>query len=341
MKFFSKCLSFLLVILTASLCACSPVPAQSESTVFAMDTVMTLKVFGDNADDVLSLLEKMIEKEDALLSVTDEKSDIAAVNRSAGETAVDPETAAVLSQALSLCADTGGYLDVTVYPLVRAWGFTAETYRIPDEEEIESLLSLVDYTKVSVDSESNTVSHPDGMMLDLGAVAKGRLADLGRGVLEENGVASALLNLGGTILAFGRKPDGSKWKVGIADPENPGAYFGFIETEDRVVATSGGYERYFEGEDGVTYTHLISPFSGEPLTDTAFSVTAVCEDGLTADALSTAFSLMAFDPAIDDALSYPGAEFVEYFNGTVYITEGLSASFTLADGYEDVEVVVV
>ena len=148
-------------------------------------------------------------------------------------------------------------------------------------------LSLVDASDIRFDEETGEVFfEKEGMKIDFGGIAKGYTSTRLMDILQEQGISSALVNLGGNVQALGDKPDGSKWKVGIQDPENNSDLLGILSISDLAVITSGGYERYFE-EDGKTYHHIIDTRTGYPADTGLLSVTIVMQDGTTADGLST------------------------------------------------------
>ena len=292
-----------------------------ESRIFAMDTVMTLTYHGQDRESGREAIEEGVaavyELED-LLSATAPDSEISALNE-AGQAHLSPDTAQLLSAALELCALTGGALDITAYPAVEAWGFTTGEYRVPNQAELEELGDRIDYTQVSLDQEG--ASLPDGMKLDLGAVAKGYTADRLAKLAQERGITSALLDLGqSTILALG-----------------------VLELEGQAMGTSGGYQRYFE-RDGVRYWHIIDPATAAPARSGLLSVTVVSPSGLACDGLSTALFVMGLERGTQFWRDHPELEFEALFileDGSLALTSGLKDSFTLAQGYEDREVEVL
>ena len=322
---------------------CQVEDVEKESRIFAMDTVMTLTYYGQDRESGREALEAGVaavyELED-LLSATAPDSEISALNE-AGQAHLSPDTAQLLSAALELCALTGGALDITAYPAVEAWGFTTGEYRVPNQAELEELGDRIDYTQVSLDQEG--ASLPDGMKLDLGAVAKGYTADRLAKLAQERGITSALLDLGqSTILALGAKPDGSPWRIGIQDPQGEG-YLGVLELEGQAMGTSGGYQRYFE-RDGVRYWHIIDPATAAPARSGLLSVTVVSPSGLACDGLSTALFVMGLERGTQFWRDHPELEFEALFileDGSLALTSGLKDSFTLAQGYEDREVEVL
>ena len=318
---------------------CSGAPAQEPETAtfFAMDTAMDFTVYGDAA--LLDEAETLIGSLEEQVSVTDEHSDIYAIDHT-GSGSLSGNAAELMEQALELCRRTGGALDISVYPIVRAWGFTTGSYQVPDEETIQSLLPLVDYTQIQYDAATGVVTLPEGMEIDLGSVAKGYAGQLAAQMLREHGVQSALLNLGGNVQTVGTKPDGSPWQIGIKDPQGEDAMM-VLSVEDQAVVTSGGYERYFE-QDGQTYWHIMDPSTGHPADSGLLSVTIVGKQGIICDGLSSSLFVMGLEKAAD--LWAQSGDFEAVFvtaSGEVYITEGLQDRFALTEQYADTPVSVI
>lgn len=324
--------------------ACQRQPSQAETTIFAMDTVMNLTLYGETQETVQAALDGAVEQIYAYeddLSATREGGQLDALNAS-GTGRLSGDAAALLSAALELCRQTGGALDITAYPAVRAWGFTTGEYRVPGQEELDALAAHIDYSQVAL--EDGYVSLPQGMELDFGGVAKGYAADQLAARLEREGITSALLDLGqSTILAMGQKPGGSPWRIAVQDPAGDG-YLGVLELTDLAVGTSGGYQRYFE-RDGQTYWHIIDPATAAPARSGLASVTVVGPSALTCDGLSTALFVMGLEQGVQfwreqgQALGFD-AVFIAG-DGGVYVTSGLKERFSLAQGYEDREVTVL
>lgn len=310
--------------------AADPLVAESQSVdLFAMDTTMTLTAYGSNASDALDAASGEVERLDALFSISSESGDIYALNRDHSAT-LHEDTRALLSRALEVSASTGGIFDCTIEPVMDAWGFTTQQYRVPDPAELSALLAHVDYTQVQLDS--NTAVIPDDVQVDLGGIAKGYTSDRMMQVFSENGVTSGIISLGGNVQALGLKPDGSRWRVAVQDPENSEENFAVIEIEDEAVITSGGYQRYFE-EDGTTYHHILDPRTGYPSDSGVISSTIISHDGTLADGLSTSLFIMG----VDDALDYWRAHSDEFDailmdeNGTVYVTDGIADRCSLLE----------
>lgn len=321
---------FALCLALALLSGCTDPRAHTvspaERTFFAMDTVMNVRIYGDEA--LLDAAEGRVRELESLWSVTDEHSEIYALNRD-GSAALSGDAAGLLANALELCERTGGALDVTIYPVVRAWGFTTGDYAVPDAGTIAELLARVDYAQVALDEAAGTAALPHGVEVDLGSVAKGYTGDALAALLKAHRVESAMLDLGGNIQAVGARPDGSPWRVGVRDPEGD-ELLGVVEVIDRAAVTSGGYERYFE-QDGVRYWHIIDPATGAPARGGLQSVTVIGESGLLCDALSTALFVMGLDRALEHWREYRDFEAVFVCgDGSVTVTAGLEDSFTLS-----------
>ena len=316
----------LILILSTPLAAL----ADASRTFFAMDTVMTVTAPGAD-DDLLAACEDEVRQLEALFSVTDEGSEIAALNES-GQAALSEETARVLGFALEEAELTGGALDVTLYPVVRAWGFTTGDYRVPTDAELDALRARVGWAQVQLDN--NTARVPEGVMVDLGAVAKGYASDRLASLLREKGTSSALIDLGGNIYCVGAKPDGSPWRIGVRDPKDPAGYVGALSVIDRAVITSGCYERYFTAEDGTVFGHIFDPVTGRPAENGVISATVVGASGLECDALTTALYVMGIERATALLQSLDGVEAILVDDqGALWITGGLKSAFTPMGAY--------
>ena len=326
---------------------CSRYAASKEFSLFAMDTLVNATLYAgkqEAADKEQAIMSGAVSSIEKALSVTREDSDISRVNRKAGQqgATVGGETIEVLTRALELCELTGGALDITAYPAVKAWGFTTEEHRVPSEEELAELSKKIDYSAVKLEGE--TVTLPAGMELDLGAVAKGYAGDWLAKDARGNGITSALLDLGqSTIVAVGSKPGDKPWRIGVVDPARPESYFAVVELVDMAMGTSGGYQRYFE-QDGITYWHILDPDTAAPARSGLASVTVIAPSALTCDGLSTALFVMGLEEGTAFWRDHPELEFEAIFvteEGKIYRTAGLEGRFSLAEGYADREVTVL
>lgn len=324
-----------LLVLSAALClmftACKPYDTGAERDFYAMNTIMSVTVYGRGAETCADEVQQRINKLDKLWSVTDEGSEIYALN-SSGSAAVSEETAELVKFALRIADRSGGALDPTIYPVLKTWGFTTGEYTVPGADELARLTELVDHQKVTV--SGNTVTLGEGMMLDFGAVAKGAASDEAARILRESGIQSALINLGGNVMTVGSKPDGSKWRIGVKDPTGEGN-IGVLSLSDCAAVTSGAYERYFQAEDGTVYGHIIDPESGYPVDNELLSATIISPNGTLCDALSTAVFVMGTDKAEELWRSWDGEEDFDMLlitkGGEAIITEGAAELFSLSN----------
>lgn len=269
----------------------------SESEIFALDTAITLKVYGSKRAQVLKKLEDKINELDDMLSTGKETSEVSRLNRS-GEAVLSPTVANLVKRSLGIYKKTDGLFDITIYPLMELWGFPTKNYRVPSEKEIEEKLKLVGSDKIDFNEETRKISFKNkGMEIDFGGIGKGYITDELVKILTDEKVEAAIINLGGNVFGFRKKPDGSLWNIAIRDPNEPDKYMAAIRLEDSAVITSGGYERYFE-ENGIIYHHILDPRTGKPSDSGLKSVSVISKDGTLADALSTSLFIMGEEKAV-------------------------------------------
>lgn len=305
----------------------------SQQEIFAMDTYMTLTGYGENCEEAVNAAIEEIERLDELLSVGKENSEISAINEN-GNGKVSEDTEYMLKESLSLYETTEGAFDITVYPLMEAWGFTSDHFHVPESGEIEAILETVDSSVIKYDSASKTIGLDKGQGIDFGGIAKGYASGRVMEIFEQYNLTSGMVSLGGNVHCYSTKTDGSLWRVGIVKPdsvESDADMLGVVSVKDKAVITSGGYERFFEDEEtGKTYHHILDPATGYPAESGLISVTIVSDNGMLADGLSTALFIMGLEKA-DNYWKQYGDSFEMILmdeNGTVYITEGLEQDFS-------------
>ena len=317
--------------LALSLAACGGASQQEAGetrTVYTMDTVMNLTVYGENASAALDAAEETLRALDAKLDRHDVASAVSALNRSG--MAEDAELAALTSLSLTVGALSEGAFDPTIAPVMDAWDFTGDTPRVPSDAELAALLARGGLQNIAVDG--NTITLSDGAQLDLGGIAKGYAGDAVRTVFAKFDVTGAVIDLGGDVGLLGTKPDGSDWRVAVKDPADPSKFLGVLTAADTFVVTSGIYERGFE-ENGVRYHHILDPKTGKPARSGLVSVTVVCGNGAWADALSTACFVLGEERslALRDTLAAEKNLSIELIfvtdEGRVRYTAGLAERF--------------
>lgn len=296
-----KKLMLLPLLLCTILGGCKPA-ADMTSTVkdsYILNTVITQQIYGENGDEAAAAVEAELRKLEQQLSLYVEGSDIDKINKNAGlePVKVNDFTYELIKTALEYSRLSNGIFDITIAPLTTLWGISGDSPRLPSEDEIATAVSLIGYEKVVVDDSASTVFLTEkGMALDLGGVAKGYFCKIISEIYEKHEIDSAFCSIGGNILTYGIKPDGKPFKLGIRDPngETASELFATITSSNEVVATTGGYERFFE-QDGVRYIHILSTENGMPIESDIISATVISSDGGLADFLSTALFIAGSD----------------------------------------------
>ncbi len=321
------------------LCMALALPACGENRkvtreIYAMDTVMTLTAYGDNAEAGLNAAESVIMAMDVMLDPELPTSTVYAINHANGSSVVvSAQIAKMLTTAKTVYDQSGGALDLSIYPLVKRWGFVDQKYYKPTEAEIAEDLSRLCFDQMALTSFPSSGSYsltiPAYGQLTFGAVAKGSAAENAIDAMRQAGVQSGIVSLGGNVQTLGLKPDGSLWKVAIQDPENPDGYVGVISVGETAVVTSGPYQRNFVIR-GVTYHHILNPATGHPSGSSLRSVTIICEDGTMADCLSTAMYVLGEAKALNYWRQYGGFEMILITSDDrIVCTRGLLEEFTL------------
>lgn len=292
-KSMKKFLAILLTLASVfSLTACGEKSASTE--IFAMDTYMSLTAYGKDAQTALTDASRKINELERMLSRTVSDSDVTKLNENQ-QAEVSAETAALLSDAMQYAAQTDSAFDITIAPIVNAWGITSDTPRVPTQKEIDTLLTHVGSDHVRLDG--NHAALDDGCAIDLGGIAKGYASDCVADIFAVAGITSGCISLGGNVYVCGNKPDGTAWSVAIQDPQSDG-YAATVSLTDAFAVTSGGYQRYFTAEDGTVYQHIIDPKTGYPVQSDLLSVTIIANNGTMADAYSTALYVKGEKDAI-------------------------------------------
>lgn len=329
-------LSIGLLFLAIAFSACSN-NAKYQSEFFAMDTVMTITAYGENSSTAVKMCENEINHLDALFSVENPQSQIYNLNIDKGITP-ENDTVVLLNRACELSKMTDGAFDVTVAPLVTAWGFYSQLEnRVPTQSEIDSALSKVGYENIQINDDKITIS--EYTTLDLGGIAKGYASSKAVQIMQEKGISSAVLSLGGNVRVIGCKPNGTNWTVAVADPDNTALQIGQLSVADTAVVTSGGYQRFFEN-NGQIYHHIIDTQSGYPADSGLKSVTIVSKDDTLADALSTALFVKGLNKSIEfykNCNESFEAVFVTDDN-KIYITPKLEGVFSSDKTFEVIDI---
>jgi thiamine biosynthesis lipoprotein len=310
---------------------------EAQSINFGMGTVVTHKTFGKHAEECLMAVREEAVRIEKLLSRFISESEICRIGSSAGLNCerLSCETFEVLSRALEFSSKSHGCFDVTIGPLAELWREGMVTDEPPKESRIKQMLSLVNYTDLILDPSDKTAGlRKKGQSLDLGGIGKGFAGDKFLEVFKEYGILSAFSNIGGNVVALGRKPNGSPWQVGIQHPRQENCLIGLVSVCNKAVVTSGDYQRYFTDCNGKRHHHILNPATGYPAESGLISVTIVADSSMTADALST----MAFIAGVEKGMvlikQFPDVEAIFVDSKLrVYATTGLKECFRTEKGF--------
>ena len=270
-------------------------------SIRAFGTICSVTIYGNDDKNIFSKIFDRLLELDNMFNVNLDDSDLQKVNLASGKNPVfvHDEVAAVLQAALFYAQKSDGAFDPTIGPLVKLWGINTEGARVPDKEEIDKALSLVDYTKVEISGPAQgkkVFLKDEGMSLDLGGIAKGFATDEIMKIVKSENVRACVIDFGGNIYVYGQKPNKEAWKIGIKNPfyENGYPALTLSLSDSTAVITSGIYERNFS-ENGILYHHILDPKTGYPCDNPYGSTTIVCENAMQADALSTIAFLLGPD----------------------------------------------
>lgn len=313
---------FLLLLISVFLSGCGRIDftaatseKQISDTGFYFDTVVTITLNGTDDDAVLKSCFSLMADYEKKLSRTLEGSDVWNINHSSGApTEVSEDTERLIKKALDFAALSDGAFDPTIASVVSLWNFRDnDSCSLPDRKAVEEALTHVDYRNVNLHNNTVTLKDPE-TSIDLGGIAKGYIADRLKEYLESEGIESGTINLGGNLLAIGKKNDEKMWKFGIQKPFGESSELAAtVSVDDMSVVTSGTYERYFK-KDGVIYHHILDPENGCPVQNGLQSVTILSRSSADGDALSTACFVLGLER---------GMELIESIEDTeaLFITE--------------------
>jgi len=273
-----------------------------DKTFFALGTQNTIML---NQCGNLDIIEKAVQRVyeiDDEMSAFKYDSDISKISRMAGlgMQVVHKDTFNLIKKAIEFGALSNGAFDITMRPMIELWGINKKENYIPSNVEIQETLKLVNYKDILLDEKKCSVALKNsGQSIDLGGIAKGYAADEVKRILLENGITSAIINLGGNVVTIGEKLPGQEWTVGIQNPLSPtGEYLGVLSATNKTIVTSGSNEQFFI-RDGVRYHHILDPRTGCPVQNELLSATAICSSSTDADAITTAIFILGPEESIE------------------------------------------
>ena len=329
----------ILILFSISLVGCYDTTTSSAfpatRTDLFMGTVVQIKIYEPIDESVFDKAFKLIGNMEEKMSLNIADSEINQINDAAGKSPVkvSNDTYNVIEKALYYGSISKGNFDITIGPLVKLWNIGKESARLPDQTEIDKAIKQIDYTKVLLNPYEKTVFLKEpGMIIDLGGIAKGYVADALTDMLKKEGVEHAIINLGGNIYAYGQNPDGNDWQIGIQNPQaERNDYIGIASVKNKSVVTSGIYERFLES-GGKTYHHILSPFDGYPFDNTLTAVSIIADKSIDADALSTTAFALGLKTGLELLESIPNVEGIFITKDSeVYISSGLKDYFKLTN----------
>ncbi len=318
-------LDVLCVLSVFLLSACTRTAESVSRQGFYFDTVIRITLYGTGDEALLDHCFALAGQYEDMLSRTKEGSDVWKLNHAeGGYVRLNEDTLILLRTALSYAELTDGGIDPTIGSVNKLWDFTGGTAVLPDEAALAQALSHVDYRAVTIDGDMAALNDPQAE-LDLGFIAKGYIADRMKEYLVSRGVDSALINLGGNVLAIGNKPDGTPFKVGIQQPFAAGGVTALtLPVTDLSVVSSGNYERFFE-YNGKIYHHILDTQTGCPVWNNLSGVTVLCGSSMEGDALSTACFVLGAEKGMALIESLPDTEAVFLTSdGDILYSDGIS-----------------
>ncbi len=296
---------FLAVLIFSGFSSCGKRLKKFEFNEYMMNTVFQIVIYTDLTKDEAGTLAaktyRICHELEMKYSTTLTDSLVSKLNRD-GRMDIDSETYRIIKDALDFSKRTDGLFDITIYPLMKTWGFYDQNYRLPGMNEIKMILPHVNYRLIQL--STNRIILQNGAKIDLGGILKGYAIHKMVSNLQAQNVSAGIVNAGGNLKVFGRKPDGSRWRIGIKHPRNPGELFSTIQLEpDLSIATSGDYEQYFI-TNNIRYHHIMNPKTGFPVKNGVISssvITSEDQDFEDSDGYSSSFFLMGADKGVDYA----------------------------------------
>lgn len=282
-----------------------PISASS----FKLNTVVNITIYDSQDETLLQEAMALCDKYETIFSRTDKSSELYKLNhgslpKDGNAFQISPELAELTAKGLAYGQLSDSAFDIAIAPVSSLWDFTSEEKRIPSDEDLKAKLPLVNYEDVILDGTSLTF-RKDGMGLDLGAIAKGYIADKIKEFLLSKGVKSAIINLGGNVLCIGNKPDKTPFRIGIQKPfADRSETIATVDITNQSVVSSGIYERFFE-KDGQLYHHILNPKTGYPYDNSLISVTIICDNSTDGDGLSTSCFALGLEKGMELINSLP------------------------------------
>ncbi len=293
----------------------------------AQGTTYHISYYSSNTKSLKVEIDSILHEIDQSLSTYVPESIISRSNKNEKNVEVDEYFTNVFNKSMEVSEKTNGYFDITVAPIINAWGFGFTKKANVDSVMIDSLLQYVGYKKVKLNIKTIVKQKPE-VMLDMNAIAQGYSVDLLAAYLEKKGIKDYMIELGGELLAKGKKNNGDFWKIGIDKPVESNTdertLQATVNLNDRAMATSGNYRKFYE-ENGQKYAHIIDPHTGYPAKNNLLSASVFANDCMTADAYATAFMVMGLEKSKQFLIDNPSLQLEVFF---VYDEKGELKTYT-------------
>ena len=332
-------------ILTLLLClsmaltlgACSDEGRHVTKRTTTLGGLVDITAYGKNAEDGIRDAQAALASVDSMVDSFNENSRVYAVNHSGGQpVVVAAQVASMIETARTVSKQTDGALDLTVYPLMDAWGFLSGNYTVPEEDTIAEVLTHIGMSRINLTADQESGDYmlqlPADTQITLDCVARGAATNAAISAMRARGVKSGVISMGGNVQTLGLKPDGSKWNIAIMDPNDRNAYIGYLTLGETAVVTSSPTELSFT-QRGALYHHIMNPETGMPASTAIRSMTIVCADAQMADCLSTAMFVLGERKALQYWRDHHGFEMLMITqDGRIVCTNGLYGTFTQTGG---------
>lgn len=324
-----------MIVLAISITGCSSKNKDETitRTELFMGTAIKVTLYEGGNEGILDkVFNRIIDIED-LVSINKDETELTKLNDNSGvgKVKLSDTSYNIIKEGLRYSKMSDGAYDISIGPLVKLWSIGLPEAKVPTKDEINETIKYVDYSKIEINESTKEVFlSQKGMMLDLGSIAKGYVADEIVTLLKNEGVNKAIIDLGGNIYALGSKEENKGWNIGIQDPfDDRGNAVGVVEVADKSVVTTGVYERFIE-ENGVKYHHILNPKTGYPYETEIAGVSIIADKSVDADALSTLIFTKGLEEGLKlvEELDTVDAVFITN-NKEVYITDGLKGNFKI------------
>ena len=269
---------------------------------FIQGTTYHIIYQSESNNNYSSEIDSLLEEFDKTASIYDKNSIISRINNNEPGVEVNDIFKKIFNRSMEISVITDGMFDITVGPVVRAWGFGPDTVFNTTNVNIDSLLEFVGYNKVYLIDNKIAKSNP-GVILDFNAIAQGYSVDLVSDFLQSRGINNYLVEIGGEVYCSGYKNGNTNWRIGIDKPVEGSQLAGkniqaVVNLTNKGLATSGNYRKFYYDEDSVKYSHTINPRTGKPVNHNLLSATVIADDCMTADAYATSFMVMGLEKSI-------------------------------------------